>query len=230
MSSPGTPNIYFPNLNGVRFVAAMAVVIHHVVQFQQFFDPSFEIRGAASIDLMGPLGVVLFFVLSGFLITYLLLTEQATTGRIAVKEFYIRRVLRIWPLYYLIVLLGLVILPRIDFLAVPVLTDNISRHYALRVFLYVAFLPNVASALSPIPFASQAWSVGVEEQFYLIWPNLLRWVRRPIPALLGVIVAYLAIRAPLEWVAARSSSKVVDAVRAVWSLFNIDCMLSRVTS
>ena len=62
---------------------------------------------------LGQLGVSLFFVLSGFLITYLLLAEQDIYGSISVKKFYSRRILRIWPLYYLIVTLGLFVLPSL---------------------------------------------------------------------------------------------------------------------
>src|SRR5262245_59932952 len=103
MRSSDTDRVYFPNLNGLRFIAALAVIIHHIEQQKADFclPNSF---GAAPIQLFGELGVVLFFVLSGFLLTYLLLEEEKTTATIGIRNFYIRRILRIWPLYFLIII------------------------------------------------------------------------------------------------------------------------------
>src|SRR6266850_3985807 len=92
--------VHFPGLNGLRFLAALTVVLYHA-------SFSFEYAGIPQYDYLvrlnlqtGFLCVVFFFVLSGFLITYLLLAEEAETGEIYVRGFYLRRVLRIWPLYY----------------------------------------------------------------------------------------------------------------------------------
>src|SRR5262245_23508948 len=105
--------IYFPNLNGLRFIAAFLVIIHHLEQFKLTFKMD-NYWNVPFIEPIGRLGVVLFFVLSGFLITYLLLAEENIKGGISIKSFYVRRILRIWPLYFLIVLLGLWILPNIS--------------------------------------------------------------------------------------------------------------------
>ncbi|MBL0102606.1 MAG: acyltransferase [Bacteroidetes bacterium] len=96
-----TNKIHFPGLNGLRFIAAFLVLVHHNERIklrlglENFWESQF-------IIVVGKLGVILFFVLSGFLITYLLLKEEKKTGSIHVKQFYIRRILRIWPLYFLI--------------------------------------------------------------------------------------------------------------------------------
>jgi len=91
--------VYFPNLNGLRFIAASLVIVHHVEQFKEILGYS-NYNEFSFIKLIGKLGVMLFFVLSGFLITYLLLVEQKEKGTIAIKSFYMRRLLRIWPLYF----------------------------------------------------------------------------------------------------------------------------------
>lgn len=143
--------VYFPNLNGVRFIAALSVLIYH------FYD-----------TLNGHLGVILFFVLSGFLITYLLLEEKENHNYISIKKFYIRRILRIWPLYFLIVLIG-----SLFFLSQSDLNGDQNFFYSL--FFYVLFIPNVAFVLDiGLSYAAILWSVGSEEQFYLLWPWLIK--------------------------------------------------------
>ena len=101
--------VYFPNLNGVRFIAAFSVLIHHTEQIKYLMGLE-NIYGNYFIKNLGKLGVGLFFVLSGFLITYLLLSEKERRGDVSTKAFYIRRILRIWPLYFIIVILGFFVL------------------------------------------------------------------------------------------------------------------------
>ena len=112
-SSEPKTKIQFPNLNALRFLAAAAVIVHHVELTKAFLGLP-NIAGVRAIPVIGPLGVVLFFVLSGFLITYLLLVEERTAGRISIRRFYTRRILRIWPLYYVVVSAGLFLLPHIS--------------------------------------------------------------------------------------------------------------------
>jgi peptidoglycan/LPS O-acetylase OafA/YrhL len=109
---------YFLNLNGLRFIAASTVVIHHVEQTKDLYGFK-NYFGNATVQLIGSMGVTLFFVLSGFLITYLLLQEKAVHQTVQLGKFYMRRVLRIWPLYYLVVLLGLFVFPHLPFFQVP---------------------------------------------------------------------------------------------------------------
>jgi len=145
--------IYFPNLNGVRFIAALSVLIYH------FFSTKI---------LIGHLGVILFFVLSGFLITYLLLEEKETQNKISIKKFYIRRILRIWPLYFLIVLIATIVFFFIK-------NDENSRTQFSAIIYFLAFIPNVAFVMNiSFKYASILWSVGSEEQYYLLWPWLVK--------------------------------------------------------
>jgi len=90
--------IHFPNLNGLRFLAALLVIIHHIEQLRSILGLPNHWNNV-SILRFGDEGVTLFFVLSGFLITYLLLAEREKFGHLAIGKFYFRRVLRIWPLY-----------------------------------------------------------------------------------------------------------------------------------
>ncbi|MDQ2769799.1 MAG: acyltransferase, partial [Bacteroidota bacterium] len=156
------PRIFFPNLNGLRFLAVALVIVDHTEGFRGTFGLPFWDDPA--LPMLGQLGVTLFFVLSGFLITYLLLAEKETLGRIKFGAFYLRRVLRIWPLYYVMVILGLFVLPHIGFLAVPG-TELVADHLATKTALYAFIMPNVAKELYPtVPYLSPAWSIGVEEQ------------------------------------------------------------------
>jgi peptidoglycan/LPS O-acetylase OafA/YrhL len=221
--------IYFPNLNGIRFIAALAVIIHHIEQIKSFFAYN-NIWQNTYIRLIGKLGVILFFVLSGFLITYLLLTEKSK-GAISIKSFYVRRILRIWPLYYLIILLGLFVFPHIDFIYIAdnYRTDAIQDHFISKVVLFFFFLPNLALAgFAPIPFIAQTWSVGVEEQFYLIWPVLIKKLKNTFVALIGVIVFYLFVKFVMIYINNHSgffdSNKILHGLFGFWDEFNIDCM------
>ncbi|WP_375443739.1 acyltransferase family protein [uncultured Fibrella sp.] len=167
--------IYFKGFNGVRFIAASAVIIHHIEEYKSVFLFGREDLWARPFAYqLGRLGVSLFFVLSGFLITYLLLAEKQKTGRIAIRKFYIRRVLRIWPLYFLVVGLGLVVWPLVPILQTPALLGDVYDQFGLKLLVYGLVLPNFALALfGNVPMVSHTWSIGVEEQFYLMWPWLV---------------------------------------------------------
>jgi peptidoglycan/LPS O-acetylase OafA/YrhL len=182
--------IYFRGLDGLRFFAALAVVIEHVELLKKYCGyPS----GADQPVLyeLGRIAVTFFFVLSGFLITYLLLAEKERTGRVAVGKFYVRRILRIWPLYYLIVVLAFFVLPHVSAFRIGAVTPA-----ALP--LYLLLLPQIALSLhAPVPFAEPLWSIGVEEQFYLLWPLLVGRVRRFLPLALGIAVFFIAAKTVL---------------------------------
>ena len=136
-SSSGT-KVYFKNLNAIRFIAASFVIVAHIEFFKKlFYLPNFFDN--AVISIIGRLGVVLFFVLSGFLISYLLFVEKEVTKTISVRKFYIRRMLRIWPLYFLIILLAFFIFPYIKLLKIPN-EELTSWHRKIYEFLLFCFL------------------------------------------------------------------------------------------
>lgn len=218
--------VYFPNLNGIRFFAALLVIIHHIEQYKDIHElPSYWDK-IPFIEIIGRLGVTLFFVLSGFLITYLLLSEEKVFGAISIKKFYVRRILRIWPLYFLIVILALFILPHIHIFTLPGYSKAvIYTHLFLKILFYVVFLPNLVFAkFGVIPYAAHTWSIGTEEQFYLVWPVLIKFFHKyRMAVMFTIIFGYLFIYGLLlSHVTDGLSHR--DVILRFWQHFNIDCM------
>ena len=159
---------YLPGLNGIRAIAAVTVILAHTTLALGTFGLKDNIFGylrngeLRNLDFAG-FGVSIFFVLSGFLITFLLLKEKSYTG-ISIKKFYWRRILRIWPLYYFYFVLVLICL------------YIFSVQYSLaHIPFYIFLSANLAFALNQtIPYLIHYWSLGVEEQFYIFWPFLCR--------------------------------------------------------
>jgi len=165
------PKIFFPNLDGLRFFSFFLVFLSHVffVDYKSISQEGWYRVMRYCFFTQGGLGVSFFFVLSGFLISYLLMVEKDYTGRIHVGLFYVRRALRIWPLYYFCVFFGFVIFPILKrkFGQVPDETaDPILCSLFLNNFNTIKHGPPDASVLSVL------WSVAIEEQFYLVWPVL----------------------------------------------------------
>lgn len=216
--------VYFPNLNGLRFIAALLVFIHHVEQLKDLLGLESYWSNYIILSL-GRLGVSLFFVLSGFLITYLLLIEQKQTGTVAIKSFYLRRMVRIWPLYYLIVVLSFFVFPYVPFLSLGEYSLAVLEDLPIKLTLFLLFLPNLALFMYPgVPYASQAWTIGVEEQFYLIWPVLMKWIKNKELLLYTIIIGYWVITfiltIPVEpWV-----NYYLNYPRKLINSFSIDCM------
>lgn len=220
--------VYFPNLNGVRFVAALGVIAHHIEQAKNIYGLDNIYTNSFVGGVFGKLGIIMFFVLSGFLITYLLLKEKEKTGTISVRNFYIRRIFRIWPLYYLIIFLGIFVLPHFNFFYIPYLSDHVNDSWGLKLFVFLFFLPNVADMLfrsAPAPFINQTWSVGVEEQFYLMWPWIVKYSKNILKVLLIIIGVYFAIRTTFfVWHINTPENKVVSDINYFWEYFCIDDM------
>jgi len=192
---------HFKNLDGLRFLAAFSVFIFHFVRELKEFVPDFSKTKLFEILSVftenGILGVNFFFVLSGFLITYLILFEIKNKGSFNYKNFLIRRALRIWPLYYLIVLLGFFIFPLL-------FNDYHTNHHLIN---YIFFLANFDEiyygANDGVNFLTSPWSVAVEEQFYLFWgilffalsffyyKNKLESLKLPFIILLLLFISFL---------------------------------------
>ncbi len=150
---------HFGSLDGLRCLSILPVIWHHATP-----------RPLPGIWGKGPAGVDLFFCISGYLITTLLLREKARTGRIALGAFYVRRALRIWPLYYAL----LAAYALFAWLAPHDAAQ--STHFFRTLPLYATFTANwFANWAVPFPILfSFAWSLCVEEQFYAFWPWLVR--------------------------------------------------------
>jgi len=158
MTSGGSErqSAYIPALDGLRFVAFFLVYMHH----------SFYTRSDALSFFQGNMwfGVELFFLLSGYLITRLLLKEKRDTGTISWKRYGVRRILRIWPLYFAMILV---------FSATG--WFNFEENYLPHFLSFITFTNNIHSAFSGWPNApviSPLWTISSEEQFYLTLPVL----------------------------------------------------------
>ena len=156
--------VHFPGLNGIRAIAAITVLFWHLDEFSCHFDIKpfgYFVNGFSrnAVDM--------FFVLSGFLITFLLLKEKESSKTIDIRKFYYRRILRIWPLYYLAVIITFIM---IYFNMIPE-PENLKG----SMFFYLFLMANVAFFFKmAIPSILPLWSVGVEEQFYMFWPWIIR--------------------------------------------------------
>ncbi|MCW3077624.1 MAG: putative acyltransferase [Bacteroidetes bacterium] len=186
--------IFFKGINGLRFLAALSVVITHVELLKGSFGFKHYWKEPLIFNL-GGLGVYFFFVLSGFLITFLLLKEKEKFGKINIKAFYIRRILRIWPLYYLIFCLGFFVLPHFPSININYLQASFVQNYYPSLILYLFILPNLALSLfSAVPHIGQLWSIGVEEQFYIFWPWLISKSKNIARSLVKFIAVILIIK------------------------------------
>ncbi len=178
--------IHLPGLNAIRFYAAFSVLVGHASNnFGELRTrPSnYPLLNAVLLDPQS--GVNLFFVLSGFLITLLLLREQSTAGEISARRFYARRILRIWPLYYAILAICLVLLPLTIGPAYPLYSISWDKR-----ILLILLLPNFLSALGPI---SHLWSIGLEEQFYLAWPWVVKNKANFLKITCGVVLVKILL-------------------------------------
>ncbi len=164
--------IFFPNLDGLRFICFFLVfMVHSFVtedanilgNFFYRFIKLFLFKG-------GALGVNMFFVLSGFLITYLLISEKNFTGRVNIKNFYVRRILRIWPLYFFCVFFGFVIFPIFKTMFGEIPNEPAQPFYY---FLFVSNFDLMRTGGADSSMLNILWSVSIEEQFYLFWPLIV---------------------------------------------------------
>lgn len=164
----------FGSLNGLRFLSIVGVVWHHAIGAVDAFEPSGK----------GFLGVDLFFVISGFLIVTLLLRERDATRDISLSSFYMRRTLRIFPIYYLLLIglaaIFLFIKPNAT-MAEPFLRD---------LPYHLTYTTNWIEAGT---FMAIAWSLAAEEQFYLTWPLVEKIGKAVVPVLLVSLLINQAV-------------------------------------
>jgi peptidoglycan/LPS O-acetylase OafA/YrhL len=159
---------HFSSLDGVRFFCILAVLWHH----------SYPPGGLLSTR--GFLGVDMFFVLSGFLIVTLLLREQSTVGWVSLRKFYARRALRIFPIYY-----GMLLILILAYSLFPYRTDKEASFFSVLPF-YLTYTSNWS--LVKAGGLGIAWSLATEEQFYLFWPAIEKFNRkRFVYGILGLI-------------------------------------------
>jgi peptidoglycan/LPS O-acetylase OafA/YrhL len=185
--TPHTGKIHLSGLNGLRAIAAMGVVLSHITLALASFglNPFIFGRGEDNAPkglILAGFGVTIFFSLSGFLITYLLLLEKEKAP-VNVPHFYMRRILRIWPLYYIYLVLGVLAMISIGYGF-----DRMKGMLPYYVF-FAASIPYILNAA--IPVLAHYWSLGVEEQFYLIWPWIVKKTGKRLPLIIAVMIIIL---------------------------------------
>jgi len=181
-----------PPLDGIRGLAVLGVMISHFYGMSRHWDLLWTDRIYVAITDAGWIGVDLFFVLSGFLITGILYDSKGGEGYF--RSFYIRRVLRIFPLYYGFLLVVFVVAPLI----VRPRPDDLQWLFDHQ-WWYWLYLPNFLSAVYPghIPaYTGHLWSLAIEEQFYICWPLIVFLCSRRalLRVCVGVIVMSLLLR------------------------------------
>jgi peptidoglycan/LPS O-acetylase OafA/YrhL len=191
--------LHFVQLDALRFLAAFLVVLVHawegwtggfgIPKWLNNGDPhQYNWLGEHLHMIIGNFnfGVDMFFLISGFLITYLLLREKGDKGKINIPNFFIRRALRIWPLYFFVIAISPLL---VSWMGWP------SPEYKPAIFFYNNFR-TIATESWQFPFA-HFWSICVEEHFYLIWPFVIAFfpMKRLPQVFLTVIVISITYRA-----------------------------------
>lgn len=218
----------------MRFFAFLAVYVNHTVQFGTAAHhqrlPDWVAHALGTVGTAGAFGVELFYVLSAYLITELLLRERRARGALDVPAFYARRVLRIWPLYF-------------TFLALAYALTFVDPAEHLSLAQLVAFLlfsGNWMYMARPVAtIAAPLWSVSVEEQFYLAWPWAVRFAstRRIARIALGMVAVGLAARCGLTlagvvepWISKNSFTRADGLACGVLLATTLDGAMPRLTT
>ncbi len=194
-SSQGS--FYIPQLDGLRFIALFLVFLHHLnLSFIDFSSFTTIQRVFLKLHQWGWIGVDLFLCLSAFLITRLLKMEFETTGSIGIFHFYIRRSLRIWPLYFLFCILGFLIFPLLGVFEVSYGSAghlSLLRDHLLPFFLLLGNWSTAVHGYAESSALSALWTISLEEQFYILWPPVLIFVlRRRLPFLVLSLALFAA--------------------------------------
>jgi peptidoglycan/LPS O-acetylase OafA/YrhL len=190
---------FFGSLDGLRALCILGVLWHH--------SPAFtELQPQMQLLMRGFIGVDLFFVLSGFLITTLLLREEERYGRFSLRGFYWRRVLRIVPVYFLVVTGA----------ASYFILFKGQWELAPLVPFYYLFLSNIV--IGDIPLLAPTWSLSVEEQYYMFWPALLLFLPMNMRLRAGLalglaVICGLSASGQLAFLGIRP----IETAHAVWA-------------
>lgn len=170
---------YIPELDGLRGIAVLAVVIYHC-------HPRLQGTWIYGASLWGWAGVNLFFVLSGFLITSILLGSRENPQYF--RNFYGRRILRIWPVYVLVLLV--VYLEAPWFIGLPIGRAIVTAPW----WAYILFIQNLFHLSLP-PAIGPTWSLAIEEQYYFLWAPAVRVFKRP--AILALVLVAALVASPM---------------------------------
>lgn len=206
--------IYFPNLNSLRGIAAVMVIISHLQG---------DSKTLFAFENFGGLGVTIFFILSGFLIAYLLLMEKEKFFNINIKDFYFRRMLRIWPLYFLILFFVYAIVPIVF---THYYNGEINRFSIKSLLMNIFFLTNITLIMKLTPLVIRViWSIGIEEQFYLMLPWIMKIrEKQRLIIILGIIFFFPLCKLCLVLYEKFTGSESLQIISSIITVTRFDCM------
>jgi peptidoglycan/LPS O-acetylase OafA/YrhL len=189
---------YYKSLDGLRGIAAMLVVIFHFYSYPNGYYSTDGYSLFKEVAAIGQHGVSLFFVLSGFVITRILIHNKASNTYFS--EFFIKRILRIAPLYYLFLVFWFFVLPLII---------HVPKEPLLNQLPYYIYLQNIFSTFSiPLSGPPHFWSLAVEEHFYLVWPFVVFYV--PVNRLGKVIGVSILLSFLLKYIMIQKKMPIHD--------------------
>ena len=194
----------YPSLNGLRAISILLVIMSHL-SLATHRHSVMAVKRFIPVLFDGSLGVNIFFVISGFLITSLMLNEEKKTGTISLKGFYTRRILRIFPAYYFL-LLAYFILQLLDIIHLSKMNWLVSFTYT-KSFFAMHF-----------SYTDHFWSLSVEEFFYLFWPMVFLIggkARKKVVWLIFFIVPIIRLYVlfhPISWIGYLSLYERIDAI------------------
>ena len=184
--------VYFKNLDALRFVAFLFIFLGHALDTDSVVIRDSSVYGWVKnyVYIFGKTGFSFAFVLSSYINTWVILEERQHAGYFKPWLYYVRRALRIWPLYFLVLFIGFVLLP----LAMELMNEpyvEVGNPWYFILFVGNFFLIEHGWTHSPI--ISVLWSVSVEEQFYIFWPFLLILFRKSEKWLFALLLVLFAI-------------------------------------
>lgn len=205
---------HLKGLDSYRAIAALIVLIGHIELFKNEYGISFNWYNTQFIKYTGGhIAVVLFFALSGFLISMLLLKEKDKYNDVSIRKFYMRRIFRVWPLYYFVIL--------VSYILIGFSPGSLTFILCLTIFPNIGHAIGAGWSVSP-----QIWSIGVEEQFYLAWP----WIAKKAKNLLivsGVIFIVITILPHATLFVATKFNTSADTLKTITKIFaatKFNCM------
>ncbi len=172
--------MYFPQLDSIRGLSFLAIFLFHAIHIS---NDDFLLGGFIPyLHKNLPLGLEVFFILSAFLLTYLGLNEYKNRHNFSFKNYFTRRILRIWPLYFFILALAFLVFPQIARLFGMSLTLPNSLYYLF-------FIANFYT-IDHVFFLRFLWTISVEEQFYLFWGLSLRFLHKKLKIVIVILFLF----------------------------------------
>jgi peptidoglycan/LPS O-acetylase OafA/YrhL len=177
---------HFHSFDAFRFFSFLIVFIHHIPIPENTFFHYFTKSGAV--------GVVFFFVLSGFLITYILLQEKTIKKEISFKKFFLRRILRIWPLFYAMILFAFLTPYILDFFHISYSNEGYKPNWLMSTLFLENYKMIITDSFPNISPLRVMWSLCIEEHFYIIWGILISVIPfKKVPHLIIISILFANI-------------------------------------